>query len=61
LILGENDIGAFRPAAVKETFQAWYANTKIVNVPNAGHYSLQETLAFYASTLEAFLGENAGN
>ncbi len=59
LVLGENDLGAFRPEAVKETFLKWYPNSSIVNVPNAGHYPMQETPPFYASTIEAFLSKNA--
>lgn len=60
LILGENDIDAFKPAAVKETFQKWYKNVEIVNVANAGHYPMQETPAFYAATLEGFLAKHTG-
>jgi 3-oxoadipate enol-lactonase len=59
VVLGENDLPFFRPDAVKETFLKWYPNAEVVNVPNAGHYPMQETPPSYASTIESFITKNA--
>jgi len=58
VILGANDLPFFQPDYIKGTFGKWYPNLKIVVSANAGHYSMQETPAFYASTVDAHLKEN---
>ncbi|MBO6519160.1 MAG: alpha/beta hydrolase [Rhodospirillales bacterium] len=59
VILGENDLPFFQPDYIKSTFGKWYPNLKIVVSPNAGHYVMQETPAFYASAVVSHLKENA--
>lgn len=58
VILGENDLPFFQPDYIKDTFGKWYPNLKIVVAANAGHYPMQETPAFYATTVNAHLKEN---
>jgi 3-oxoadipate enol-lactonase len=59
-LLGQNDIPAFQTESIKRTFGSWYPNLSIIVSPNAGHYSMQETPAFYASAIEAFLTKHGG-
>lgn len=54
-LLGANDLGAFQPENIEATFGAWYPNLTVVVSENAGHYPMQETPPFYATTIEAFL------
>lgn len=54
-LLGENDIDAFQPENIEATFGAWYPKLTVVVSANAGHYPMQETPAFYATTIEAFM------
>lgn len=55
VLLGENDLPAFQPESIRATFGVWYPNLTVVVSPNAGHYPMQETPPFYATTVEAFL------
>lgn len=55
VILGANDLPFFLPDYINNTFGKWYKNLNVVVSANAGHYSMQETPAFYASTVDAHL------
>jgi pimeloyl-ACP methyl ester carboxylesterase len=58
VILGANDLPAFRPDAVTKTFAKWYKNLTVVDITNAGHYAMQETPALFAATIETFMLKN---
>lgn len=58
VILGENDLPFFQPDYINSTFGKWYPNLTVVVSPNAGHYVMQETPAFYASAVDAHLKRN---
>lgn len=58
VILGENDLPFFQPDYINSTFGKWYPNLTVVVSPNAGHYVMQETPAFYASAVDAHLKKN---
>jgi len=60
MILGKNDLPFFQPPYIKDTFGKWYPNLTIVQSPNAGHYSMQETPVFYATTVNRALRKAAG-
>ncbi len=60
VLVGENDLPAFQPESIKKTFGSWYPNLSIVVSPNAGHYSMQETPVFFATTIEAHLSKYGG-
>jgi len=60
VLLGKNDLPAFQPASIKSTFGAWYPNLSIVVTPNAGHYPMQETPVFYATSIEAHMSKHKG-
>ena len=53
----ENGFPEFQSAAIESTCGTWYENTKIINIEKAGHYSMQEMPALYASIVEAFLNK----
>lgn len=59
-LLGENDLPPFQRDAITASFGAWYPNLSIVVAPNAGHYPMQETPAFYATTIEAHMKQIGG-
>jgi len=59
-LLGKNDIPAFQPKSIQATFGSWYPNLSVVVSPNAGHYPMQETPAFYASSIEAHMNKYGG-
>lgn len=58
VLLGENDLPFFQPDYIQGTFGAWYSDLDVVVSPNAGHYPMQETPAFYATALDAHLKEH---
>lgn len=60
VILGANDLPFFQPEYIQGTFGKWYPNLTIVTAPNAGHYPMQETPAFYASAVDKALKQAAG-
>ena len=59
VVLGRNDIDAFQPAAIDETFGRWYKNAEITQIKDAGHYPMQETPVLYATTVQAFIRHQA--
>ena len=60
LLLGANDLPAFTPDGVSETFMQWYPNAQIELITDTGHYSMQETPALFVSLLESFLADHSG-
>lgn len=59
IVLGRNDIDAFRPPVIEQTFGQWYRNVEITQITDAGHYPMQEAPALYATRVEEFLKRQA--
>lgn len=59
VVLGRNDLDAFRPPVIEQTFGQWYENIEITQITDAGHYPMQETPALYATRVQAFLARQA--
>lgn len=59
VVLGRNDLDAFRPPAIRQTFGQWYENLEITQITDAGHYPMQETPALYATRVQEFLKRQA--
>lgn len=59
VVLGGNDIDAFRPPAIHQTFGRWYKNLEITQITDAGHYPMQETPVLYATRVQAFISRQA--
>lgn len=59
VVLGRNDIDAFRPPAIEQTFGQWYENLEITQITDAGHYPMQETPVLYATRVQAFIRRQA--
>lgn len=59
VVLGRNDIDAFRPPAIEQTFGQWYENLEITQITDAGHYPMQETPVLYATRVQEFIRRQA--
>ncbi len=59
-LLGENDLPPFQPDSIKSTFGAAYPNLSILVSLNAGHYPMQETPVFYATSIENHMSKYGG-
>lgn len=54
VIVGEND-PAISEDVIKNTYLAWYPNAEMETLTNAGHYPMQETPVYLATTIDKFL------
>jgi len=61
VVLGRNDIDAFQPSAIGQTFGRWYKNVEIMQIANAGHYPMQETPVRYATMVQTFIRNFPGS
>ena len=59
VVLGRNDLDAFRPPVIRQTFGQWYENFEITQITDAGHYPMQETPVLYATRVQEFLKRQA--
>lgn len=54
-LCGAYDVPSYRPDAVRAKLESIYTDPKVTEDREAGHYTMLETPAFYASTLEKHL------
>lgn len=54
VIIGENDPG-LDAAAMERTFLAWHPVAELLQIPNCGHYPMQECPPYFATVVERFL------
>ncbi len=60
VLVGEQDIPAFRENQIRQIFSRWYPDLEIKKCPESGHYPMLERPVFFASSLEQFIS-NAGS
>ncbi len=58
VVIGEHDRGLDLDAMSK-TFLAWHPNAELVQMPNCGHYPMQECPPYFATVIERFLRQRA--
>lgn len=54
VLVGEHD-PALNEDFMQQTFMEWYPNASLQVLPNCGHYPMQETPVWLASTIESYL------
>jgi pimeloyl-ACP methyl ester carboxylesterase len=54
VIVGEFD-PALNPEFMRRTFLAWYPNAELEIIANSGHYPMQETPVYLATSMESFM------
>jgi 3-oxoadipate enol-lactonase len=59
VVIGDHDRGLDRDAMSK-TFLAWHPNAELAEVPNCGHYPMQECPPYFAALIERFLRKHVG-
>ena len=59
VMIGDHDRG-LDAEAMNKTFLAWHPNAELVEIPNCGHYPMQECPPYFATVIERFLRENVG-
>lgn len=59
VLTGEHDIESLRAAAMKETFLAMHPGAQLNEIPNCGHYPMQECPPFFATVIKQFLARHA--
>jgi len=57
VVIGDHDRGLDRDAMDK-TFLAWHPNAELAEVPNCGHYPMQECPPYFATVIERFLRQH---
>lgn len=59
VVIGDHDRGLDRDA-MNKTFLAWHRGAELVEVPNCGHYPMQECPPYFATVIETFLRKRTG-
>jgi len=54
VIVGRNDPG-LTPEVMQQTYMRWYPNAELEVIDNAGHYPMDETPVYLATTVEEFI------
>jgi 3-oxoadipate enol-lactonase len=54
ILISEHDPG-LDEEAMRQTFLAWHPNAELLEIPNCGHYPMQECPPYFASVIEDFL------
>lgn len=57
VVIGDHDRGLDRDA-MNKTFLAWHPNAELVQIPNCGHYPMQECPPHFATVIERFLRQH---
>ncbi len=57
VVIGEHDRG-LDGDAMRKTFLAWHPNAELVQIPNCGHYPMQECPPHFATVIERFLRQH---
>lgn len=58
ILVGEKDPGLGEDA-MRTTFLAWHPNAELQQIPNCGHYPMQECPPYFAGVIENFLRSKA--